>query len=511
MKKTKYLLVTILPLIFAAGCIDGVAVLSINKDGSGKVTFEGLFNYPACCAIMNTDCNAAKPFFLSQVKKILTSDTFETWSDVTWKILDNGKCYFKGTAYFKDINMIDFSAGEIKSNLKLFYKTNQAPTVELKFLPDKITPENQQMASMPPELLKTLNVNIVVSPPGDINETENFELLDRQTAMFTLAGKDFADSGLGEYFKNKGVIKLTLASAGKDLFDYQSQVQAAQKDFEEILNKIQAPKTAKNAEKPAVKNDFNGLMRQGLAAEAKNDFNEALAIYEGIINAPNADEKCKAAASYQTGVCYLKMGDRDKAQSQFEYVIKNYSMQRTAAPKAMRMLQNIRLGVSQKTQELPFVVDTIPQLYSEDVDPNTDAITIIFSEPMKQTNWFYSSFPLLPPPTAACKPFFDPCGIEWTLPAELEPGKVYTIAVNYSGSEISELGSTEPAEVKSQIPNVQTGFRSVRGRKCQPYILIFATRNEKQFPTVINEKVLEQCDKINFQTGEQENGKTVEQ
>jgi hypothetical protein len=68
-KKTKYLLIFALPLIFTAGCIDGLAVLSINKDGSGKVTFEGLFDYAAYCAITDMNYAAAEPFFLGQIKR----------------------------------------------------------------------------------------------------------------------------------------------------------------------------------------------------------------------------------------------------------------------------------------------------------------------------------------------------------------------------------------------------------------------------------------------------------
>jgi len=492
-KKTKYLLIIILPLIFTAGCIDGVTVLSINNDGSGKVTFEGLFDYAAYCAITDTNCVAVEPFFLSQVKKMLTSGTFETWNEVAWKLLDDGKCYFKGTAYFKDINKTDFFIGSIKSNLKILYNTGRQPILELQYLPDDTVPGNQRMGSLPPSLFSTLSVNLVVTLPADIKEAENFELLDRQTAMFIFQGPDLAKAAaegrLSEYFRDKGATKLVLASAGKDLFDYQSQVQYAQKEFEGILKRIQATCAAQNTEESNLKDDFNSRMRRGLMAESQNDFNEALEIYENIINDANADEKYKAAANFQTGVCLLKMGDREKAEAQFEYVITRYSLQRAAALKSVKMLQNIRTGKTgekiKEQKEIPFVVDTVPGLYVEDVDPNIGAITIIFSEPMKKTNWFYSSFSPLPLPKPAGQPSFDPCGVRWTLPVKLEPGKVYAIVVNYDGNDGNSI-------------NVQAGFRSVAGLRCENFVLVFATTDEEQSPTSIDEKIIEECEKINY-------------
>ncbi len=495
MKKAKYLLIITLPLIFTiGGCIDGVAVLSMNNDGSGKVTFEGLFDYPAYCAVTNTDCVAAQPFFLGQIKKMLTSGGFAAWDEVSWKLLDGGKYYFKGTAYFKDINKTDFFIGSIKSNLRIVFNAGREPVLELKYLPDDTIPENQQMESLPPALFTSLSINLVINLPADIEEAQNFELLDRQTAMFVIQGTDCAKAAargrLSEYFRNKGEIKLVLASAGRDLFDYKSQVRYAKKEFEKILNKIQVPDAAQDTEESSLKSEFNSRMRRGLAAEAQKDFNKALEIYENVIDDADAGEKYRAAASYQIGVCLLKMGDKEKAEAQFEYVITNHSLQRNAALKSVKMLQNIRAGKTdekkQGPKEPPFVIDTIPGLYSQDVDPNTASITITFSEPMKKTDWFYSSFSPLPLPIAADKPSFDPCGVRWTLPVKkLKPGRAYAIAVNYSGNDENST-------------DFHAGFCGISGQMCENFVLVFATADDEQEPTFIDDRIIEKCDKINF-------------
>jgi hypothetical protein len=540
------LLVFVLPLIFAAGCIDGQAVLSINKDGSGKVAYEGIFDWPGYCAAMGLDCKTTEKFFFAELEKMLTGEGFETWNQVSWKLLSDGRCYFKGTAYFRDINKTDFLIGSVKSKLKVFLFSKQAdePVLELKYSADDKTAENQRTESLPDALLETFRVNIVISSFADINDARNFEKLDLRTAMFALAGGDLLGAGrpdpFGEYFKSKGVIKLVLASAGKDLFNYQSEVQRSRNGFEKILKDIQAKgnqavesnsvsginKTI--AEGPAPKNDFNARMRQGLAAESQGDFNEALKIYENITNDDSADEKYKAAACFQTGVCLLRMGSREKAEAQFEYVIENYPLQRAPALKSVKMLKNIRAAKGgqrtqpqKKSKQPPFVIGTFPELYSQDVDPNIKTIKIVFSEPMKKTDWLYSSFkpavstaepskgpapskaegPALSKPVLSLAegaegsdrmllpksnglPSFDPCGLEWTLPVNLSPGKVYAIAVNYGNTEKNMKGIT--------------GFCSIVGLRCENFVLVFATADEDDEPTVIDDEIIKECDKINF-------------
>jgi tetratricopeptide (TPR) repeat protein len=444
---------------------------------------------------------------------MLTSGGFETWNGVTWKLLNNGRCYFKGTAYFKNINKTDFFIGSIKSNLKIIFHLEQQakPILELKYSADDTNSENQQMGLLPPALLETLRINLIITLPGDIEDVENFERIDSQTAMFVLRGSDLpkaAEDCLSDYFKDKGTIKLILASAGRDLFNYQSQVRLAQNEFEGILKNIRAAGgtddrfdkdrqiskdgNVADSYKPPVeesklKNDFNARLRQGFISQVQGDFNKALEIYKNITDDANADEKYKAAAGYQTGVCLLKMGGKKKAKTQFEYVINTYPSQRTAALKSVKMLQDIRSGKTDTRgqKQAPFVINTSPELYSEDVDPNIRAVTIVFSEPMKKTDWFYSSFSPALLPRSTGLPFFDQSGSKWTLPVKLEPGKVYAIAVNYYDAE-------------KDIKNPQAGFRSAAEQRCDKFVLVFATANEEQLPTPIKDKIIEKSEKINF-------------
>jgi tetratricopeptide (TPR) repeat protein len=234
----------------------------------------------------------------------------------------------------------------------------------------------------------------------------------------------------------------------------------------------------------------------------QGNFEQAIKIYRDISDSTDTDEKYKARAGYHIGVCLFETGHTEQAVEQFEFVLNNYPLQRDAALKSVKMIQDIQSGTAarriQKKEQKPkpFVVNAVPGLYSEDIDPNVKAITIIFSEPMKKTDWFYSSFAPALMPSSAGQPSFDQAGLEWTVPVKLGHGKVYAIAVNCGDAE-------------KDIKNFQAGFRSILGQKCENFVLVFATASaegetspnggdEQRMPTLINEKIIEECEKINF-------------
>ncbi|MBN1786986.1 MAG: hypothetical protein JW806_01175 [Sedimentisphaerales bacterium] len=510
MKRTKHLLVIFLLLFFAAGCIDGLTVLSLNQDRSGKVTFEGLFDYPAYSMITSQNNSTAVSFFIEQIEAMLADSGFEVWNDVSWKFLDDGRCYFKGTAYFKDINKTDFFLGSTKSNLKILFDNDQQPkpTVELKYL------ENGPIESLPAELFESARISLVITLPGDVDRIENFELLDLQTATFVFDGRDLAGirgkNKLSGYFRDKGTIKLFLASAQKDLFDYTEETGRARQEYKKILNQIAKAKKAQAAvtqnitvTPASLQEDFMRQMRAGLLAQGRKDFKRAVKIYKGIINNPRANEKFISDATYQIGACLFESGLIDKAIEQFEFVIDNFPLQRTAALKSVNMLKRIRTSqlvresLEKEAEEvLPFVIDSVPGLYTEDVNAAvTDSITIVFSEPMETTSWFYSSFSPMLMPKVTAPPVFDKKGLEWTLPVKLRPGKIYALSINCG-------------DAAEEIKNLQAGFRNVSGEKSKSYVLVFATVNDQNEPTLIEDILVERCEKINFpqeETGEQEN------
>jgi tetratricopeptide (TPR) repeat protein len=487
MKRTNFLLFFALPFVFLSGCIDGNAVLSLNPEGSGEVTFEGLFDYPAYCQEMNLDCDAVQPFFLEQIKTMLSSGGFDTWNKVQWKFLNDGRCYFKGTAFFSDINNIDFFVGSVESNLKLRLSAveNKSQIFELKL--NENYKQDRPLRELPHRLFGMFRLNLIATLPGQIEQCENFQKLDEQTVMFCLTGDDWI-----EYLENQTVMA-TIVSDGNNLFDYKSKLIAAKKDYEKILSKIELMQKSMQDIVPAggsgkpvsLESEFNTRLREGLVVQAQGDFEQALKIYKAVVNDPNADLKFKARADYQIGICLLQMRLAEQATAQLEAVINNYPLEPPAL-KAVKILQEIRLGRAFGKEEKPKteVVDTIPKLYIEDIDPNIGSITITFSEPMKPADWFYSSFAPAVFPAITGSPKFAPSGLEWILPVRLEAGKIYAIALNCG-------------DAGKNSNNLKTGFESLSGQKCEAFVLVFATADVNNTPTLIDDKFIEECEKIN--------------
>ena len=104
MNKIKRILL-IVTCLAIAGCVEEKSEFTINPDGSGKVVYE------AAVQPMDFGMMGEKPdpqaMLKQTVQQILTqSSGVDAWKDVTSKLTDDGKMYFKGTAYFPDISKL---------------------------------------------------------------------------------------------------------------------------------------------------------------------------------------------------------------------------------------------------------------------------------------------------------------------------------------------------------------------------------------------------------------------
>jgi len=95
-------------LLCLSACVQSKYEFTLNPDGSGKVVYHtqtepDSFN-------INGDDNDEddyKEAALDEAKKIVNkSKGVETWKDVSFGVNDEGKIFFKGTAYFKDYHAL---------------------------------------------------------------------------------------------------------------------------------------------------------------------------------------------------------------------------------------------------------------------------------------------------------------------------------------------------------------------------------------------------------------------
>ena len=91
---------------FLSGCFETKEEYIFNPDGSGKVVYSAAF--PPMSFKLSDEEPDPESQMKDAVKDILEkSSGIDVWKDVSYKLTDDGKVSFKGTAYFKDVSKFD--------------------------------------------------------------------------------------------------------------------------------------------------------------------------------------------------------------------------------------------------------------------------------------------------------------------------------------------------------------------------------------------------------------------
>ena len=108
--------------------------------------------------------------------------------------------------------------------------------------------------------------------------------------------------------------------------------------------------------------------KEGLDAEAKDNFKKAIAIWERIITELQPNAMYPAQAYCFSGHCYRKLGEYEKSTAYYQYVVANYPEHRTAWQALFRIAHNYEdmkdLGIISKTEADP-VIKTAYQQFLE--------------------------------------------------------------------------------------------------------------------------------------------------
>jgi hypothetical protein len=112
------ILLLLIPFLLVS-CFQEEKIYTLNPDGSGKVQFKATF--PLDSVINLNGDGGAEPSPEEKAKdavsKILKkSEGVAAWADVSYKINDEGKIEFQGTAYFSDLNKVELKMGGIDSD-----------------------------------------------------------------------------------------------------------------------------------------------------------------------------------------------------------------------------------------------------------------------------------------------------------------------------------------------------------------------------------------------------------
>jgi hypothetical protein len=212
-------------LLLTSGCFDTKEDYTINPDGSGKVVHE--------CSFQSLDLSGQNPeadeALRNAVREVLDkSEGVEAWRDVRFKTLDDGRLFFRGTAYFKDLSklviqnqqMLKFGwkrTADGGGNLDL--RTNDSEPVASHNLPEGGTvsitsPAKQSRTSTnalsPEELAKKIKQDRVQFQQAK-PMLAGFLGTMKQTAVFHLPGKVASSSNFAK--DASGALTLTFDGA----------------------------------------------------------------------------------------------------------------------------------------------------------------------------------------------------------------------------------------------------------------------------------------------------------
>lgn len=268
----------------------------MNPDGSGKVEFKATF--PLDSAINFSSEGETKPSPEKKAKDAVSktiekSEGVAAWSDVSYKINDEGEIEFQGTAYFSDINKLKLKMGSMDSNAlkpslskenglvsiacSIADKKDDATKTE-KDKPkwDEMTPKQQKMAMAKTRkgLLQMkgmlagvgdMSTKVTIHLPASAKKSTGFKKLSdssytiTQTGDMLLKGVDkvLADEGIMQTLAADGDMKneppvevmqqmfgfsadplVSFPASAAPAFDYKKELQAAQKAAPAMMKKL---------------------------------------------------------------------------------------------------------------------------------------------------------------------------------------------------------------------------------------------------------------------------------
>jgi len=311
MKRILFILLVIVAFCLFS-CVETKQYYTLNPDGSGKVTVETIFQQISISVGKEEDLDTTVK---KAVKNLLEkSSGIDVWKDVEYKMQDDGRIYFKGTAYFKDISKLKIENSDL---LKVKFKKTKNNEMVLEILGEekkksktekkkkmteaeleeeikKLKSGYQQIKPMLAAFLTSLKAESSFKLPGKIKKKINFkkakdnslnlkfegrkllDVLDELAADEkwwkdqAKAGKNFKDNAFMDdtinekLFGEKGPVRAVVSGKLKPLFSYDKEVKAAKKRYPEIIKALGIEKQEQASASPARSSKFKSLKIGGI-------------------------------------------------------------------------------------------------------------------------------------------------------------------------------------------------------------------------------------------------------
>jgi hypothetical protein len=313
----RFLMVTasLCALTLLTGCFETKDEFTLNPDGSGKVIHECAFQQ----VNLGGDNEVTEESLKEAIGKVITeAKGVEAWREVSYKRLDDGRLYFKGTAYFTNLStldipnqtMLEFDWKKSGAGAVLTLRTNKSEKQEgfqvkkeavdwSKLTPDerakKLKEERakfQQAKAMMSAFVGGMKHEVGFRLPGQAGESSNFTkdasgalrlqfegakllaAMEKLVADDAWAAKNFDSLGGQEkpmmddavnelVFGSKAPVRAAI-SGGQPLFNYATEVAAAKKEMVQIRQQLGLGSTVITVAPPAQGGALKGVKVVGV-------------------------------------------------------------------------------------------------------------------------------------------------------------------------------------------------------------------------------------------------------
>jgi len=281
------LILTMSTVLLLSGCVQSKQEFTLNPNGSGKLSVEATFTRTS----FGTPGGHIDPEneLRKAVSEILERSTgIAAWKDIEFKINEDNRMWFQGTAYFNSLSKLNLhnlsiikpslrsnNAGELVLDIAMAKQpSTEAVPVALSesALARKVKVERFRYESAKPlmhSILSTAKTEAVFHLPGMVAEAINFERPEEDklrivfdgTKMIEALNTETKDNGwwrdqinagrniptdgppfddkLNEtLFGTKGPVRATITGELRPLFDYETEVVAAREEYPELLKEL---------------------------------------------------------------------------------------------------------------------------------------------------------------------------------------------------------------------------------------------------------------------------------
>ncbi len=281
------LIVPAIAVLGLIGCIDQNEEYTLNPDASGKVVVRMIYN-PMGFSFSEGEKEDPKQAMKDSVRtEMEKAEGVETWKDVSFKLRDDGKVEFHGTAYFRNFAKLKLHRqgfdGPLKKPLMkklaggsceiLFPMDENASSKPAKDMTDaeidqKVKADRakfQQMKAVMGSALKDMKFTIRLRLPGTLTSSNNMKKSADGLVGFSLEGTKMLeamealasdDAWMRDQIKkggsgiesgdaltekllgSKGAVKVVYAPGAKALFDYAAETAAAKAAFPAMVKRL---------------------------------------------------------------------------------------------------------------------------------------------------------------------------------------------------------------------------------------------------------------------------------